>query len=376
MSTAGAAGESPASTALPRVSVLSLGGTIASVADQGQAALVRISGPQLLDGVPEAADIAALRAHPVRLVPSGDLRMTDLFELTSMIGQEIEDGAEGIVVTQGTDTLEETSYALDLLMSTDVPIAVTGAMRNASLPGADGPANLLAAIRVAASPQARGLGTLVVFNDEIHAARHVRKSHTSSTATFRSSLTGPLGLVTEDRVRIWLRPAGRLHVPVPSVAPDVRVAQVTVSFDDDGRLLEAVPDLGYQGLVLAAFGGGHVPHWIVPVLARVAARIPVILATRTNCGEGLRATYAYPGAEMDLLAHGLIPAVSLDPAHAAVLLRLLLMAGVPHALLPWCFEQASDPPGAMTILDAIGHERTHSEGTGPLTTTQSGRDRS
>src|SRR4051812_22997918 len=252
MSTAGAAGESPASTALPRVSVLSLGGTIASVADQGQAALVRISGPQLLDGVPEAADIAALRAHPVRLVPSGDLRMTDLFELTSMIGQEIEDGAEGIVVTQGTDTLEETSYALDLLMSTDVPIAVTGAMRNASLSGADGPANLLAAVRVAASPQARGLGTVVVFNDEIHAARHVRKSHTSSTATFRSPLTGPLGLVTEDRVRIWLRPAGRLHVPMPSVAPDVRVAQVTVSFDDDGRLLEAVPDLGYQGLVLAA----------------------------------------------------------------------------------------------------------------------------
>lgn len=277
-----------------------------------------------------------------------------------MITHELHGGADGIVITQGTDTLEETSYALDLLVSAAEPIVVTGAMRNASLPGTDGPANLLAAIRVAASSQARGLGTVVVFNDEIHAARYVRKSHTSSTAAFRSPLTGPVGHVTEDRVRILLRPEGRLHVPVPEQAPDVRVAQVAVSFGDDGRLVEAVPDLGYQGLVLAAFGGGHVPRWMVPVLAQVAARIPVILASRTLAGEGLRATYAYPGSETDLLAHGLIPAMSLAPAHAAVLLRLLLMAGVPKDLLPWCFEQASYPGQTMTILDASGPGRTPS----------------
>jgi L-asparaginase len=345
----GASAASGVSTGLPRVSVLSLGGTIASAAGPGEAAQVRIDGQQLLDGVPGAAGVAAVRARAVRLVPSGDLRLTDLLELRSVIEQELADGADGIVVTQGTDTLEETSYALDLLVSADAPVVVTGAMRNASLPGADGPANLLAAIRVAASPGARGLGTLVVFSDEIHAARFVRKSHATSTATFRSPVAGPLGHVTEDRVRILLRPAGRLHLAIPRDAPDVRVAQVTVSFDDDGRLLEAVPELGYGGLVVAAFGGGHVPRWIVPVLAKIAARIPVVLTSRTNAGEGLRATYAYPGSETDLLGHGLIPAGTLDTSHAAVLLRLLLMAGVRPALLPQSFEQASDPRGRVTL---------------------------
>jgi L-asparaginase len=162
-------------------------------------------------------------------------------------------------------------------------------MRNSSLPGSDGPANLLASIAVAASPRARGLGTVVVFNDEIHASRHVRKRHTSSTATFGSPLTGPLGCVSEGRERILVRLDGRLHVRVPPNAPDVRVAQVAVSFDDDGRLIEAVPSLGYGGLVVAAFGGGHVPSWIVPILATVASQIPIVLASRTNAGEGLTA---------------------------------------------------------------------------------------
>ena len=231
------------------------------------------------------------------------------------------------------------------LTDLDVPVVFTGAMRNASLPGADGPANLLAAIRVAASPQARGLGVVVVFSDEIHAARHVRKGHSTSTATFGSPLTGPLGHVTEDRVRILLRPAGRFHVPLQADVPDMRVAQTTTFFDDDGRLVEAVPDLGYQGLVVAAFGGGHVPQWLVPILAKVASRVPVVLASRTNSGEMLRSSYGYPGSETDLLAHGLISASSIDAAHATVLLRLLLMARVDSAALSWCFEQASHPSG-------------------------------
>jgi L-asparaginase len=222
-------------------------------------------------------------------------------------------------------------------------------MRNSSLPGADGPANLLAAIRVAASAEARGLGVVVVFNDEIHAARHVRKRHTSSPATFVSPLTGPLGYVIEDRARILLRPNGRFHVQVTPGAPYARVAQLTAFFDDDGGLIKAVPSLGYSGLVLAAFGGGHVPSWTVPILSEVADQIPVVLASRTSAGEGLTHTYGYPGSEIDLISAGLIPAVGVDAAHATVLLRLLLMAGVRPESLPWCFEQASDPHGLVTL---------------------------
>lgn len=334
---------------LPRVAVLALGGTIASSADSGEAATVRITGPELLGSVPEASRIAAIEVHTMRMVPSGDLRLSDLFELRSLVEAAVGSGVDGVVVTQGTDTLEETSYALELLTASDAPIAFTGAMRNSSIPGSDGPANLLAAIRVAASPEARGLGTVVVFNDEIHSSRHVRKSHTSSTSTFASAGIGPLGYVSEDRVRILMRPNGRLHVRVPDGATDARIGQMTVFFDDDGRAIEAVPALGYHGLVVAAFGGGHVPSWIVPILAKVAEEIPVAFTSRTNAGEGLTKTYAYPGSESDLISHGLVPAVSVGTSHATVLLRLLLMAGIERDALAWCFEQASNPHGLVSV---------------------------
>jgi L-asparaginase len=334
---------------LPKLVIFALGGTIASSAEPGEGATIRISGAELLDRIPQARGIADIEVHGVSMAPSGDLRMADMFGLQSLIGKAIDAGAAGVVISQGTDTLEETAYALDLLTAFDQPIACTGAMRHAGLPGSDGPANLLAAIRVAASPEASGLGAVVVFNDEIHAARYVRKRHTTSTATFGSPLTAPLGYVTEDRVRVLLRPHGRLHVCVPADTGDCRVAQVGVFFDDNGRLIRAIPSLGYQGMVLAAFGGGHVPSWIAPILGEVSSQIPVVLTSRTGAGEILRGTYGYPGSESDLIARGLIPAGGLDPAHATVLLRLLLMAGVERSALGWCLEQANDPHGLVTV---------------------------
>jgi L-asparaginase len=230
------------------------------------------------------------------------------------------------VVTQGTDTLEETAFLVDQVWPHPQPFVLTGAMRNPTLAGPDGPANLLAAARVACSPAARDLGALVVFKEEIHAARWVRKTHSTSTATFASPNAGPIGHVVEDRVRILTRPArldgvqGRAE---PAALEATRVALYTVTLDDDGLLLQGLADT-HQGLVVAGFGVGHVPSALAPVLGELAARMPVVLTSRTGGGSVLRNTYRSVGSESDLLQRGLIDGGFLDPYKARVLLRLLL----------------------------------------------------
>jgi len=238
---------------------------------------------------------------------------------------------------------------LDLLWDGPLPIVVTGAMRNASLPGADGPANVSSAVAVAASEAARGLGAVVVLNDEIHAARFVRKRQTTSTATFGSPLTGPLGEVVENRVRVYLRPPGRLTIRLPRSRPAVKVALVTVTLDDEGALLSSEALGSYQGAVVAAFGAGHVPRHLVPRLRALNERMPVVVATRTFGGEMLRSTYAYPGGEMDLLAQGLVFAGAYDALHARVLLQLLLMAGADRDLIARTFSQGMTNVGHMLV---------------------------
>lgn len=330
-------------TAIPRIAVFALGGTIASRAEPGRGATVRIPGHELVSSVPEIAAVARVETHATTMVPSGDLSMLDLLAVRSSIAAAVESGIDGIVILQGTDTLEESAYALELLTDHDVPVVVTGAMRTFGAPGSDGAANLLAAVRVAANPDTRGMGVLVVFNDEIHAARLARKGHTSSPATFVSPGLGPVGYVSEDRVRILLRPVGRFTIRLPETPPTIRVAQALTYLGDDGELIDAVPALGYDGLVLAGLGGGHVPARVAPIVKQVAEAIPVVLASRTGAGEGLRRTYAFRGSETDLLGAGIVSAVNLGTAHAGVLLGLLLMAGVDRRSLAQSFERASDP---------------------------------
>ena len=206
------------------------------------------------------------------------------------------------------------------------PVVVTGAMRNPTLPGADGPANLLAAVVVAASPESAGLGCVVVMNDEIHAARFVRKTHSSSPSAFRSVATGPLGWIVEGRPRIAVRPVS-LGAALDATTPIPPVALVKIALGDDGRLLEQVVALGFAGLVVEGFGGGHVPSALAPILGRIATDIPVVLASRAGAGEVLRQTYSYAGSERDLLDRRLIPAGYLDGLKARVLLSLLLATG-------------------------------------------------
>ena len=334
----------------PTISLFALGGTIASASKTGTVgAQVSLTAADLVAALPGIDSLANLRVHSFRSVPSGDLTMRDALELVEAIRLEIESGAEGIVVTQGTDTLEEVAFTLDLLGPPDVPIVLTGAMRNPSLPGADGPANLLGAIQVASSSQARGCGALVVFNDEIHAARFVRKRHSTSTATFGSPLAGPLGYLVEGRVHLLFRLPGRIVVRLPPRPADVRVALIPIVFDDDGSMLSDSATAPYHGAVVAAFGAGHVPARIAPMLQRLNERIPVVVASRTVAGDMLRQTYAYPGGEMDLLSRHLVFANAYDALHARVLLHLLLLAGASRKVIAATFDAGPTVSGTKTV---------------------------
>ena len=316
------------SVAIPRIAVFSTGGTIASKRSEAGAASPDLTADDLVAAVPQLADVANIEAVSFRQVASSELTVSDVIELTERISDAVADGAAGTVITQGTNTIEETSFVLDLLWDRAEPIVVTGAMRHSGLPGADGPANLLASAVVAGSPLARNLGCVVVFNDEVHLSLFVRKTHTSNPATFRSPLTGPIGWIAENRLRIALRPALRHRIAIPAapaVVPPVGLVKVTLG--DDGRVLTAIGSLGYEGLIVEATGGGHVPQAMVEPLAALAQQMPVVLASRTGAGEVLRGTYGFPGSETDLLKRGLIHGGILDGPKARLLLTLLLLAG-------------------------------------------------
>ena len=310
-----------------RVTIFSLGGTIASTnaGASSKGVQPQLSGDDLIGAVPQVHEVADITTVSFRQVPSGHLTLVDMTALATEIERSFDGGADGVVVTQGTDTIEETSFALDLLVGAPNPVVVTGAMRNPTLPGADGPANLLSAVRVAASLLARNLGTLVVLNDEIHAARFVQKTHTSSPSTFQSVGAGQLGWVVEDRVRLPLRLTSldTLQPAVDGRVPDV--ALIKWSLGDDGRILDQLTSLRYEGAVIEGFGGGHVPRESVAAIERLATRIPVVLASRAGSGEVLRSTYGYPGSETDLLSRGLYAAGALDGLKARILLSLILM---------------------------------------------------
>jgi L-asparaginase len=297
-----------------------------------------LSGEALVEDVPEISEVAEVSADSFRQVPGSDLTLEDLIELAAEIEVRIDTGAAGVVVTQGTDTIEETSFVLDLLVNRDAPVVVTGAMRNPTLPGAEGPANLLASVRVATSEATRGLGTVVVLNDEIHAARFVQKTHTSNPATFRSPLAGPIGYVFENNVRIVTRPVGHRHIELPEQTQDRPVALYTISLGDDGRLLEQIGRLGYEGLVIEAFGVGHVHSVTADPLGSLAGEMPVVLASRTGSGEVHRETYGFTGSESDLLERGLIRAGMLDGPKARLFLSLLLRSGVSREEVAEAFE--------------------------------------
>ncbi len=316
------------------MTVLSTGGTIAMA---GARATPALDAEALLAAVPALAEVAGLRARSVAALPGAHLASADALAIARAALAETQAG-RGVVITHGTDTLEETAVLCDVLHGRPEPIVLTGAIRPSSAPGADGPANLLDAVGVAGAPQAQGLGALVAFAGELHAARAVRKVSSISPAAFGSPATGPVGAVAEGRVRIAARPLRpATPLPLPS-ALDARVPIIPTYLGDDGAGLRAALRDGADAIVFVAFGAGHVAPPVLAALREAAAAVPVALTVRPERGVLLHATYGFEGAEGDLRASGALPAAALSPQAA----RMVLLAGLGAGANPSTLALALD----------------------------------
>ena len=310
------------------VILLAAGGTISSV----EGASGRPGATPQLDAAALSAELPGVaEARSLRAVNGSQLTNDDALAIARAAAAEA-DGGRGVVVTSGTDTVEELAVLCDALAGDGPPVIVTGAIRPASSPGADGPANLRDAVAVAAADQTAGLGAVVCFAGELHAARTVRKVDSTAPHAFGSPRGGPIGRVVEQSVELHARP-----LRGPRLAPerlDFDVPIVSTWLGDDGRVLRAAAQ-GAHGIVLVALGAGHLPPPVLAALRELDG--PVVLALRPERGALLRETYGFEGSERDVLAAGVVPAPGLAPPAARILLLAALGAGLDRDALDSVF---------------------------------------
>lgn len=312
---------------LPRVAILSTGGTIASVYDAAAGGFApALTGEQLVRAVPGLDTLARVEVVQVANVASTNMTPALWMEAYRRAEEMLARAdVAGVVVTHGTDTLEETAWFLDLVVGSDKPVVVVGAQRAASEPDADGPRNLRDAILTAVSPASRGMGTVVVLNGEIHAAREVTKTSTLNVSTFLTPQWGALGVVDPDGVRYYRAPVRRQHLDVPLDATLGRVEIVTNYAGADGSVVRGIlAQGGLDGLVVEASGVGNLSGALFQALQEVRARgIPVVISTRVHTGRTL-ALYAGGGSGVTLEGIGCVFADNLPPHKARVLLLAAL----------------------------------------------------
>ncbi|OKO75835.1 L-asparaginase II [Bradyrhizobium sp. NAS96.2] len=329
-------------TALAKVLVLGTGGTIAGQAnaragnayDSG-----KVSAANLIAAIPGIDKLAEISAEQISSIGSQDMNDKVWFDLVKRIRAAIDDKeVDGVVITHGTDTMEETAFFLQNVLDTDMPIVLVGSMRPSTAIGADGPANLYDAMRVASAPESRGRGVLVVLNDTIHGARWVQKTNTTSVQTFRSPDAGPVGYVDTGSLR-FLQPAALVKgakLKLPDAAPLPRVDIIYSHANMDAAEVEDAVKRGAKGIVLAGVGDGNSSKGAIDALA-AAAKQGVVVVRSSRVGSG----YVNRNVEVEDDKLGFAASLDLNPQKARVLLELLIANGITD---PSAVQQAFAQP--------------------------------
>jgi L-asparaginase len=315
------------------IGVLFTGGTISMKLDPSTGAVVPALGPDdILAQVPEIRDVAALETEDFSRLPGPHVTPEQMWRLARRVAAWAErPDIDGLVITHGTDTIEETAFLLDLVLTSEKPVVLVGAMRTVSDPSWDGPANLLAAARVAACPAAHGHGVLVVMDEQILPAREVRKVHTESSGSFATPEFGPLGVIDAGAVIFRRAPLSRPGWRDPAAETGLRISRLESRVDlvqtytgmGDG-LIRAVAAAGARGLAVIGFGRGNVPPPIVPALDDLV-RSGVLVTISSRCVAGrVRPRYGYEGGGVQLTQIGALLAGDLSGAKARLLQMVAL----------------------------------------------------
>jgi L-asparaginase len=317
-----------ANQTIKEVIVITTGGTIA-MGEQtpGKGAVPSLSGADLLKVLPPLPRPVKIVIDNFRNVPSAHLSLDDLWELAERV-RSLSGNREdiGFVITMGTDILEEAVYFIDLTVGQRAPVVMTGAMRTASQVGYEGHANLYHSLVVASSMEKEKVGTVLVANEEIHGAGEVQKTHSTNVGTFISPGWGPLGWVVEGKA--WFHRVNSSREAIAAKPPFPRVELIRCTAGMDGFLLEACLQSKVAGIVVEAFGVGHVPLKIADLMeAGVKKGIPVVVVSRCSMGSVLTRTYGFPGSESDLVRRGVIMGRGITGPKARIKLTLALAAG-------------------------------------------------
>jgi len=324
-----AASVAPATASKPKIMILATGGTIAgaqtSQSDPGYKS-GSFSVEDLVRAVPKLKDVADISAEQISNIGSQNMNHEVWLKLASKINAVLKDDLDGVVITHGTDTLEETAYFLSLVLRSPKPVVLVGSMRPATAISADGPANLYNAVALASNPQAAGRGPLVILNDEIHYAREVQKMNSTQLDTFKSPNRGRAGVMNTGRAHFFYdnnaRHTGRSDFSVDGVAAkDLPRVDIVYSYANAGReVIDYLVSKGAKGLVLAGVGDGNATDAVIAGLADAVKKgVAVVRATRTGSGLVVR------NVEVDDDALGFIAAMELNPQKARILLMLALL---------------------------------------------------
>lgn len=313
---------------LPHIVILATGGTIAGAADARSAAGYNagaVSPEQLIAAVPGIEKVARISAEQVASIGSQDMNEEVWFKLARRIAElTAQSDVDGIVVTHGTDTMEETATLLQMVVPRGKPVVLVGSMRPSTALSADGPLNLLEATMVAAAPEARNRGVMVVLNDTIHGAADVTKTNTTAVETFHSPNRGAIGHVSLNGATFFLPPPpGAVTYTLPAAPPLPKVAIVYAHAGMDAGVVKAALEGGARGIVLAGVGDGNASEATIAALAEAAkAGVAVVRSSRTGSGAVLR------NIEVNDDSNGFTAARYLNPAKARVVLQVLLANGI------------------------------------------------